>query len=83
MARSRLPLPFAAAALLLLAAWCGTGHAYYVPGTYPQEFWPGDTIQGAFWREKEEGSRAAAGHGAIGICRLVRDARRLRGSPKA
>ena len=31
---------------LLLALAAAATHAYYVPGTYPQEFWPGDVIQG-------------------------------------
>ena len=32
-------------ALLLLAA-LGAASAYYVPGTYPQEFFVGDKLQG-------------------------------------
>lgn len=35
------------ARLLLLAGLIGIASAYYVPGTYPQEFNVGDQLQGA------------------------------------
>jgi hypothetical protein len=31
--------------VLLVSASCGS--AYYLPGTYPQEFFKGDTVRGA------------------------------------
>jgi hypothetical protein len=38
--------PIWALVLTSLLACTGLSSAYYVPGTYPTEFWQGDTLQG-------------------------------------
>lgn len=45
--------------LACFAALLGSAAAYYVPGTYPQEFWPEDVIQGALGGRP--GCRSVAG----------------------
>lgn len=42
-------------AAALIASFLAIGSAYYVPGTWPQEFWPGDSLQGE--REGREASQ--------------------------